>query len=630
MNREVERHKMFNRRAALLMGGQTVLFSALFGRMYYLQVLESERYKTLAEENRINLRLLPPPRGRIIDRFGIPIASNQQNYRVLIIPEDTRDLGSTLDSLSDIIRFTPGERRRILRDVSRNRGFVPVTLRENLDWSEVSRIEVNAPDLPGVMIDVGQSRDYPHGGDFAHVLGYVAAVSPNDQTGDPLLELPGFRIGKAGIERIHDRVLRGSSGSSKVEVNAYGRVIRELERKDGQSGAEVQLTVDMQLQRYISRRLGDESAAVVVIDVRSGDVLAMVSKPTFDPNSFNRGLTSSEWDSLVKNPRAPLINKAIAGGYAPGSTFKMCVLLAALDKGIISPSSEVFCSGFTELGNARFHCWKKHGHGLVNAEKAMTQSCDVYFYEIARRTGIERIATMAKQFGLGEKLEIDLPGERSGLIPTPKWKLGRMNVSWQKGETLIAGIGQGYLLVTPLQLVVMTARLVNGGVAVLPHITKSVIQDGIRTSQIDIKFKALALPRHHLTLVLNAMNNVVNDPQGTAYRARITEPGLEMAGKTGTVQVRRISKKERETGVRKNKDLPWEERDHALFVGYAPVHNPKYAISVVVEHGGGGSSKAAPIARDILTETQNRGSKKFQSQSAESLEEWSRERNEEG
>ena len=620
MNRDVERHKLFNRRAAMLIGGQTILFSALLGRMYYLQVLEAERYKTLAEENRINLRLLPPPRGRIIDRFGIPVASNQQNYRVLLIPEDTRDLASTLDSLSEIIRFTPGERRRILRDVSRNRGFVPVTLRENLDWSEVSRIEVNAPDLPGVMIDVGQSRNYPHGGDLAHVLGYVAAVSPNDQTGDPLLELPGFRIGKAGIERTHDLALRGSSGSSKVEVNAYGRVIRELERKDGQSGAEVQLTIDMELQRYICRRLGNESASVVVMDVRSGDILAMVSNPSFDPNSFNRGLTSSEWQSLISDPRAPLINKAIAGGYAPGSTFKMCVLLAALDKGVISPLSQVFCSGFTELGNARFHCWKKHGHGLVHAEKAMTQSCDVYFYEIAKRTGIERIAAMAKQFGLGEKLEIDLPGERSGLIPTPKWKLRRKSVSWQTGETLIAGIGQGYLLVTPLQLAVMTARLVNGGVAVLPRITRSVMQNGIKPRQIASQFKTLNLPRHHLNLILSAMNNVVNDPHGTAYRARITEPGLEMAGKTGTVQVRRISKKERETGVKKNKDLPWKERDHALFVGYAPVDNPNYAISVVVEHGGGGSSKAAPIARDILKETQARGSKGFDAQSAKTFE----------
>ena len=376
MNRDVERHKLFNRRAALLIGGKTALFSALLGRMYYLQVLEAERYKTLAEENRINLRLLPPPRGRIMDRFGIPIASNQQNYRILLIPEDAGDVGVTLDTLGNIIPFTSSDRRRILRDVRRNRSFVPVTLRENLEWSEVARIEVNAPDLPGVMIDVGQSRNYPNGQDLAHVLGYVAAVSPKDLTGNPLLELPGFRIGKAGIERVHDTALRGASGSSKVEVNAFGRVIRELERKDGKPGADVHLSVDMKLQRYICDRLGDESASVVVIDVRNGDILAMVSTPGFDPNSFNRGLSRSEWQSLIGNPRAPLINKAIAGAYAPGSTFKMCVLLAALEKGVISPSNQVFCSGFTELGDARFHCWKKHGHGLVDAKRAMAESCD--------------------------------------------------------------------------------------------------------------------------------------------------------------------------------------------------------------------------------------------------------------
>ncbi len=608
MNRDVERHKLFNRRSVMLLGGQATLFSALIGRMYYLQVLESERYKTLAEENRINLRLLAPPRGRIIDRFGVPLASNQQNYRVLLIPEDTRDVAATLDSLGEIITIGPGERRRILRDVKRNRSFVPVTLRENLNWQQVARIEVNAPDLPGVMIDVGQSRDYPYGEDLAHVLGYVAAVSPQELTGDPLLELPGFRIGKAGVERVHDLALRGSGGSSQVEVNAYGRVIRELQRKEGQPGAEVQLTIDMELQRFIRERLDDESAAVVVLDIHNGDVLAMVSNPSFDPNSFNRGLSSSEWQGLVSNPRAPLINKSIAGRYSPGSTFKMCVLLAALDKGVISPSSQVFCSGFTELGDARFHCWKKHGHGFLKAEQAIVQSCDVFFYELAKRTGIERIAAMAKRLGMGDKLAIDLPGEQAGLVPTPKWKRGALDAPWHQGETLIAGIGQGYLLVTPLQLAVMTARLANGGFAVTPRLTKAVHKDGAKTDDAAAKFDSLNLPPRHLEIIRQAMNDVVNTPRGTAYRSRIKEPGHEMAGKTGTVQVRRISKSERESGVRKNKDLPWKERDHALFVGYAPEDNPRYAVAVVVEHGGGGSSTAAPIARDILREAQRRNS----------------------
>ena len=608
MNRDVERHKLFNRRCVMLVGGKAVLVSALIGRMYYLQVLESERYKTLAEQNRINLRLLPPPRGRVIDRFGVPLANNQQNYRVLLIPEDTRDVAATLDSLDEIISVGPGERRRILRDVKRNRSFVPVTLRENLDWDEVARIEVNAPDLPGVMIDVGQSRDYPHADQLAHVLGYVAAVSPKDQTGDPLLELPGFRVGKAGLEKIHDLNLRGRGGSSQVEVNAYGRVIRELRRKEGEPGAEISLTIDMGLQKMASQRMADESAAAVVLDVHNGDVLAMVSTPSFDPNLFNTGLSAVQWKGLVNNPRAPLINKTIAGRYSPGSTFKMCVLLAALEKGVITPSSRIFCTGFLELGAARFHCWKKHGHGLVDAHQATVQSCDVFFYDIAKRTGIERIAAMARRLGLGAQLGIDLPGEQAGLVPTPKWKRGALDAPWHQGETLIAGIGQGYMLTTPLQMAVMTARIANGGFAVKPHLTRAITKDGVMKSKEADKFDSLDLPLRHLEIVRAAMNDVVNSPRGTAYRSRIKEPEFAMAGKTGTVQVRRISKAEREKGVRKNEDLPWKVRDHALFVGFAPADNPRYAVSVVVEHGGGGSKVAAPIARDILAEAQRRGS----------------------
>ena len=608
MLRDNDRHKLFNRRTAMLAGGKALLLSVLAGRLYYLQVIESERFQTLADENRINLRLLPPPRGRITDRFGVAIADNQQNYRVLLIPEDARDIERVLNALGQVIELDSFDRRRILRDVKRNRSFVPVTVRENLSWENAARIEVNAPDLPGIMIDVGQSRSYPHGADLAHVLGYVAAVSPDELTGDPLLELPGFRIGKAGLEKIHDLALRGKGGSSQVEVNAYGRVIRELERREGEPGAEVQLTIDMGLQRMVSERLGDESAAAVVIDIHTGDVLAMSSNPAFDPNAFNRGLSATEWRALVSNPRSPLTNKAIAGRYAPGSTFKMAVLLAALEKGVITPETEVFCSGYMELGNARFHCWKEHGHGHVDADAAIAQSCDVYFYEIARRTGIERIAAMAKRLGFGKSLGIDLPGERDGLVPTPKWKRGAYEAGWQKGETVITGIGQGYLLVTPLQLAIMTARLTNGGFAVTPRLTKAVG----RTAQADpsqaTPFESLNLPARHLDLVRAAMSNVMNSPFGTARRSRIDEPGWEMGGKTGTVQVRRITKAEREHGVIKNEDLPWKERDHALFVGFAPVDNPRYAVSVIVEHGGSGSKAAAPIARDILLEVQRRDS----------------------
>jgi len=606
MHRDSERHKLFSRRAAMLIGGKTVLLSALVGRMYYLQVVDSDRYKTLAEENRINFRLLAPPRGRIVDRFGVPIADNQQNYRVVLIPEQTGDVEETLLRLGRIISIGQNEKKQILRDVRRRRGFVPVTLRENLSWQDVAHIEVNMPDLPGVMIDVGQSRYYPFATETAHVLGYVAAVSEGETKGDPLLELPGFRIGKSGIEKVYDLALRGSSGSSQVEVNAFGRVIRELERSEGQPGTRLQLTIDSGLQQLTSKRLGDESGSVVVMDVHSGDVLAMVSTPGFDPNAFNKGLSTEQWNALVSNDKSPLINKSIGGHYAPGSAFKMIVALAALEKGVISADSEVFCSGKTQLGNATFHCWKKGGHGVVNLNAGISQSCDVYFYEIARRTGIERIAEMARRFGLGSRLGLDLPGEQAGLIPSDKWKKATIGAPWQKGETLLAGIGQGYVLATPLQLAVMTARLVNGGVAVTPHLTRDVITEQGPIRRQAKKPETLGVLPGHLALIREAMDTVVNVPGGTAFRSRIKQPEFRMGGKTGTAQVRRITKQERDNRVLKNEELPWKERDHALFVGFAPVDAPRYAVAVVVEHGGGGSKVAAPIARDVLEEAQNR------------------------
>ncbi len=609
MHREQDRHKQFSRRMAILAGGKLALITALAGRMYYLQVLESERYVTLAEDNRINLRLLAPPRGRIVDRFGVPLAVNRQNYRVLLVSEDAGDVEATLRSLGSIIEIAEEDTRRILREVRRVRSFVPVTVRENLAWKDVARIEVNTPDLPGINIDVGQSRYYLHGGDTAHIMGYVAAVSEEELGGDPLLELPGFRIGKAGVEKIHDLALRGTGGSSQVEVNAFGRVIRELSRQEGQLGAEVRLTIDVELQKYVAKRLGDESATVVIMDVHTGEVLAMTSVPSYDPNAFNQGITPEYWKELINNEKSPLINKAISGQYSPGSTFKMVVALAALEKGAISPDTQFFCPGFLRLGKAKFYCWKRGGHGRLDLLSAITQSCDVYFYETAKRTGIDRIAAMAKRLGLGEKLGLDLPNEHKGLMPTRKWKRAATGEPWQKGETLIAGIGQGYILVTPLQLAVMTARLANGGFKVTPRLTRAVVDGKVtQAAEPPDPHDSLGLVPEHLAVVVQGMINVVNGKRGTARRSAIKEKGMEMAGKTGTVQVKRITKADRESGAYKSKDIPWKERDHALFVGFAPVHAPRYAVSVVVEHGGGGSKVAAPIARDVLLEAQRRDS----------------------
>ncbi len=609
------RYKSYVRRMALLAGGKLAIFCLLAGRLYQLQVLQSHRYQVLADENRINLRLLPPPRGRILDRFGAPIAVNRENYRVLLVAENAqdgagaRDVEGTLDTLGQIIPLGPNERQRIMRDVRKRRSFVPVTIRENLDWKEVARIEVNAPDLPGVMIDVGQSREYPYANTLSHILGYVAAVSEKDLTGDPLLELPGFHIGKNGIEKIYDLRLRGKAGNSQVEVNAVGRVIRELERQEGQTGDDIRLSIDFGLQDFVTKRLEKEkSAAAVVVDTVNGDVLAMASVPSYDPNEFTKGLSTKTWRSLVRDPLAPLTNKAISGLYSPGSTFKMMVALAAMESGIGSDHT-VFCRGVMQLGNARFHCWKRHGHGHLTMEQALQQSCDIYFYDLAGRIGVNRIGRMARRFGLGGSLGIDIPGERSGLIPSREWKLAVKGVRWQKGETLITGIGQGFVLATPLQLAIMTARIAGGGKAVTPRLMRSPSGDregGEETKTPD--FKPLGVSEAALLVVRRGMEAVTNSQRGTAYRARIKEPGKEMAGKTGTSQVRRISKRERETRVLKNKERPWRDRDHALFVGYAPVNNPRYAVSVIVEHGGGGSTAAAPVARDILLEAQKRNS----------------------
>ncbi len=610
MYRDRSRYKMFTRRALMLSGGQAVLLSALATRMYYLQVIESARYQVLAEENRINLRLLLPPRGRIVDRFGVELAVNEQSYRVVIVSEQTKDVEETLDKLGAIISLSDYERRRVRHEIKRRRSFFPITVRENLVWEEVAKIEVNAPDLPGVMIDVGQSRRYPHAAAAAHLLGYVAAVSEAELTGEPLLALPEFRVGKDGIEKVHDLRLRGKAGASEVEVNAIGRAIRELARREGQPGDEVTLSIDMALQKFAYDRLGNESASVVVMDVHSGEVLALVSTPSFDPNAFTKGITTAYWRELTANLRAPLTNKAVTGQYAPGSAIKMVVALAALEGGILTPDHKVFCKGYIQLGTARFHCWKKHGHGHTDMYKGIQQSCDVFFYDVARRTGVDRIAAMAERFGLGQLLDIGLPGERRGLFPTRDWKLANKGVPWQLGETLISGIGQGFVLSTPLQLAVMAARLANGGRAVKPTLVRSVRRAGeVETADTGAEppdFPEIKIGKASLEFITGTMNAVTNTPRGTAYRARIKEPGMAMAGKTGTSQVRRISMSERQSGLIKNKQKPWIERDHAVFVGFAPVDDPRYAVAVVVEHGGGGSKVAAPIARDVLLETQRR------------------------
>jgi penicillin-binding protein 2 len=482
MYRDNERHKNFSRRTLILGGGQLAVFAVLAGRMYQLQVLESDRYKLQADDNRINVRLIPPPRGRVFDRFGTLLGGNRENFQVLVVAENTPDVEQTLAVLGQLIPISEDDLIRVRRELGKGRPFVPVTVREHLDWREVARLQVNAPDLPGISIDVGQSREYVYGEQAAHVLGYVAIVAEEELTGEPLLSLPGFRIGKNGVEKAYEEKLRGKAGTTQLEVNAVGRIRRELSREEGVPGKDVHLTIDMRLQAFMHDRLaGETSASAVVMDVDRGDILAMASKPSFDPNQFAKGEFSDEmWKALVRDPLAPMTNKAISGNYAPGSTFKIAVALAGLESGLIDPNEKVFCRGFTELGRAKFHCWKKHGHGWVDLVESLQKSCDIYFYDLAKQIGIDKIAEMANKLGLGHALGIEIPGERDGLIPTRGWKLAMTGVKWQRGETLIAGIGQGFILATPLQLAVMTARVANGGYAVKPRLIQSGNQPSAR------------------------------------------------------------------------------------------------------------------------------------------------------
>ncbi len=619
------RFKTFSRRALLLGGGQVALLATLIGRMYYLQVVEADRYRTLAEDNRINLRLLAPPRGRIIDRFGTPVADNRQNYRVVVVPEQTPDMARTLEDLGRIVELDEDDLARIAKEARRRRPFVPIIVRDHLNWTQVSRIEVNAPMLPGVSIEMGQTRFYPLGEPMTQILGYVGPVAEHELTGDPLLELPDFRIGKTGAELRFDQELRGSAGTSQVEVNATGRVIRELSRQEGEPGREAVLTIDAGLQNFTHQRLlGERSAAAAVMNIHNGEVLALSSVPSYDPNAFNLGLTGRQWQALVNDPLGPLNNKAIGGTYAPGSTFKMVVALAALEAGI-GPDHKVYCPGFLKLGRARFHCWKRHGHGWLGMHDGLKRSCDIYFYDLAKQVGIDKISEMAFRLGLGELTGIELPNERGGLIPTRDWKFATIGERWQGGETLVTAIGQGFVLSTPLQLAVMTARLANGGFAVRPTLMRGFRDELVVAGEAGVtpagealaeaadevqgpapRFESLGFSEAHLKIIHDAMDAVTNHQRGTAYRSRIEREDWAMAGKTGTSQVRRISLAERQAGVKKNEELEWRYRDHGLFVGFAPVHRPRYACAVVVEHGGSGSRSAAPIVRDILSETQRR------------------------
>ena len=587
------------RRGVLLFALQGLAVAGLVTRMRYLQVQQADEFRLLAEENRINVRLIAPKRGLIYDREGLLVANNVQNYRVVIIREDVDHLDSVLTKLQVLLKFSEDKKQRIKTLILNHSPFVPITIFNNLSWDDVAKLSVNAPVLRGVTADVGSSRHYPRGADYAHLLGYVGPVSDfdlkNREDNDPLLKIPRFQIGKTGVESKMEKILRGNAGTKRIEVNAKGRVIRELSRNNGVPGKNIQLTIDTGLQNFSLARLGQESASAVVMRIDNGDLLSMASSPSFDTNLFVEGISTSAYNNLRNNEFRPLADKSVQGIYPPGSTFKMVIALAALEAGVIRQEEKINCDGHVELADRKFHCWKRRGHKQITLRQALEQSCDVFFYEIALRVGIEKITSMANRLGLGVKHELPLSGVATGLSPTKNWKLETQGRSWVLGDTLNVGIGQGYVLTSPMQLAVMASRIASGKL-IQPRLIKRV--NGVFKeieSQNDLGISTFAL-----NLVREGMYDVSNGNKGTARKSKIEIKEMSLAAKTGTAQVRNITKKERETGVIPNEKLPWKKRDHALFVGYAPYVKPKYAISVVVEHGGGGSKVAAPIARDIM------------------------------
>ncbi|WP_299791367.1 penicillin-binding protein 2 [uncultured Marivita sp.] len=586
-------------RRGLILGGAQLAFAGALGlRMQHLQVDQADEFRLLAEENRINIRLIPPTRGQIFDRNGILIAANEPSYRITMVKEDAGDIDDVIGRLSALVELDEDELNRALTEMQRSAPFLPVTVAERVTWDDISRVAVNAPALPGVTPEVGLSRVYPRRGDFAHVVGYVGPVSERDlaryETPDPVLRIPRFQIGKVGIEARHEEVLRGRAGAKRVEVNAVGRVMRELDRREGTPGADMQLTVDSKLQSYIQARLGEESASVVVMDVNNGDLLGIASSPSYDPNKFVRGISVADYAVLRDNDHRPLASKTVQDAYPPGSTFKMVTALAAMDAGVVAPDDTVWCPGHMQVSGRRFHCWKRAGHGHMNFELSLRESCDVYYYDLALKVGIERISETARRLGLGEAFGIGMSAVTEGLMPDKEWKKRERGADWVIGDTVNASIGQGFVLSSPLQLAVMTARLATG-----KNVTPRLVRRIGAAEPEALGGEDLGFNENHLRQIRRAMYAVSNNRRGTAYGSRIIEETFRMAGKTGTSQVRNITAAERARGVTRNEDLPWNRRDHALFVNYAPYEAPKIAVSVVVEHGGGGSAAAAPIARDV-------------------------------
>ena len=594
--KDKEQQQLFTRRSLILGGIQGGLALGLVGRLYVLQVLNSQHYQLLSDKNRIQSLDLLPARGEIFDRSGVLLAGNQTTYRCLINLSKAKEVQNLLEGLKSLIDIDVQTLERVTGQLKKRRKAFALLLKENLSWDELATLELHAPDLTGILIEKNQSRFYPHPQQTAHVVGYVGSVTEKEALANYQLEIPGFKVGKTGLEKHQDDKMRGQPGLKRLEVNASQRVVRVLDTVESIKGQDLHLTLDFPLQKAVGEILQPaESASAVVLDVWTGAVLALVSHPAFDANLFTNGIGKTQWKSLIDNPHRPINNKIISGQYSPGSTFKMIVALAALKKGVVNPQTSFHCPGHYDFYNHRFHCWnwRTGGHGNMTLEPALSQSCDVYFYNLATTLGVDAMAEMAKEFGLGSLTGIELVSEKSGLVPNKNWKRLMKKQPWTAGETINISIGQGAILATPLQLAKMTAMLANGLRPIQPHLLKNTVL----SAQTPLPYSEV-----FQNLIKAGMTGAVNDPRGNAYNARILDSEKQMAGKTGSTQVASITQQQRDQNT--HNDRPYHLREHALFVGYAPVDHPRFAVTVVVEHGGGGGKVAAPLARDILVAAQ--------------------------
>ena len=614
----VIKSKLIGRRMFLLTAAKAVVMVGIVGRLVSLQINERSKYKTLSDKNRFREWKLAPERGVIKDFFEKEIASNKQVYQVHLIPENSKDIERLFVRLKTILNITDSKLYYLKRVIKKQKPWEPIIVSDNLTWSEFSRLNLFLHELDGVKPVVSVARMYPDNSS-AHILGYVSQVSAKDLVNKKYLKdiyVPGMSIGKTGLERKLDKDIIGKIGFQRYEVNAYGKRIKQIQINEGQAGKSFKTTLDFEVQKFTNELIKDKAAAVCVMDIYNGDIVSLVSSPTFEANEFVHGLDQKYWKSLINNEKRPLTNKAIAGLYPPGSTIKTLVALSALENGIIKPLDSFKCSGKIELYGEKFHCWEKKGHGIVNLRKGIQRSCDVYFYEVARKLGVDRLSETAKKFGLGEKVLNGFIEERSGVVPNTKWKKKFIGQNWYLGETLHSGIGQGYFQSTPLQLCLMTAQIANGGFKIKPKIIfgeennklreylkfkndnpNQPLPNDLLVSNFDLK--PLFKNQEHINLVKDAMFASSNEPGGTSYRHRLENKKFTFAGKTGSSQIKRFTEAQREAEV-KQESLPYKDRDHALFVAFAPYNDPKYAISVLVEHGGSGGKTAAPIAKKVI------------------------------